>query len=435
MRFTYFIIFVILSFVQHKIYASEKFINVHNQNNPLTIGDKVPDVVLNNIINYKTNSAKLSSFNGKVIILEFFATWCSSCLKGINKMDNLQQQFSNTLQVVLVNATTTGDDEKKVIAFFDKHRNGNNEKFSMPAIISDSVISTLFPHKLIPHYVWLNKNREVVAITSDKEVTAANIKTLVGNKKLMLPMKKDILDYNPRLSLLENGNGGNGEALLNQSVFTSYLPGISSGVKRIQFDAMQKITCLNFSAFALYTEAVLMPSNKIKLEFKDSSNLNQFLNKQRLTNNIYCYELTVPLKYSQKQIQQKMLLQLNENLGYYARMDNRKMKCWVLQKAKDNQVLINTKGGKPYLKWADKGDSISVINNRILGVLISYLNNIGDAIVIDETGINGPVDLKLDAPLNDFVALKKDLEGYGLLLIEEERLVEVLVISETASGK
>lgn len=40
----------------------------------LTIGDTLPDVEINNIVNYKAKSVKASDFKGKLLILDFWAT-------------------------------------------------------------------------------------------------------------------------------------------------------------------------------------------------------------------------------------------------------------------------------------------------------------------------------------------------------------------------
>ncbi|MGZ4100208.1 MAG: TlpA family protein disulfide reductase, partial [Bacteroidia bacterium] len=50
------------------------------QERPLKVGDKVPDITFSNVVNYKSATLKLSEFKGQVIMLDFWATWCSSCL-------------------------------------------------------------------------------------------------------------------------------------------------------------------------------------------------------------------------------------------------------------------------------------------------------------------------------------------------------------------
>src|SRR6185437_11984299 len=74
----------------------------------LRVGEKVPDVVVGNIINYKYKTARLSDFKGKLLILDFWATWCSGCIRAMPKMEALEQQFNGRLQVLGVDDETEG---------------------------------------------------------------------------------------------------------------------------------------------------------------------------------------------------------------------------------------------------------------------------------------------------------------------------------------
>jgi thiol-disulfide isomerase/thioredoxin len=58
----------------------------------LKIGDKVPEITISNILNYKdstgkpSTSAKISEFKGKLLILDFWATWCTPCIKYLPEL-------------------------------------------------------------------------------------------------------------------------------------------------------------------------------------------------------------------------------------------------------------------------------------------------------------------------------------------------------------
>jgi len=41
---------------------------------PLSVGDAVPDIVFDNMINYHSKTERLSDFSDKLIILDFWAT-------------------------------------------------------------------------------------------------------------------------------------------------------------------------------------------------------------------------------------------------------------------------------------------------------------------------------------------------------------------------
>jgi cytochrome c biogenesis protein CcmG, thiol:disulfide interchange protein DsbE len=61
--------------------------------------------------------ARSSDFLGKVLVLDFYATWCAPCRKSIPHLGELQRQFSaQGLQVVGLNVGGP-DDRVKVRAF------------------------------------------------------------------------------------------------------------------------------------------------------------------------------------------------------------------------------------------------------------------------------------------------------------------------------
>lgn len=47
---------------------------------PLSIGDTVPDLLFDNLLNHSAPTVRLSGFRGKLVILDFWATWCTACL-------------------------------------------------------------------------------------------------------------------------------------------------------------------------------------------------------------------------------------------------------------------------------------------------------------------------------------------------------------------
>src|SRR5690606_15427351 len=83
---------------------------------PLTIGDTVPDMVFENMINYGAEKAQLSDFRGKAVILDFWSRGCLACIKAFPKMQDLQKQFEGKLQILLV----TRDSKAKIAELF-KH--------------------------------------------------------------------------------------------------------------------------------------------------------------------------------------------------------------------------------------------------------------------------------------------------------------------------
>jgi thiol-disulfide isomerase/thioredoxin len=57
-----------------------------------------PDFTLKDL---EGNTVKLSDFRGKVVVLDFWATWCPPCRKGIPEFVELQEEYGQDKLVVL----------------------------------------------------------------------------------------------------------------------------------------------------------------------------------------------------------------------------------------------------------------------------------------------------------------------------------------------
>ena len=156
------------------------------QTKPLKVGYQLPDITINNIINYKSSSAKLSDFRGKLLILDFWATWCGSCIKKFPLLDSMQVAHNDKLQVLLVSSRSSGDTPAKISALLEKHQNAAGKDFKLPVALGDTVLKALFPHSSLPYYVWIGPGGKVIAITSSAGLTAANIFAALKNESIPL---------------------------------------------------------------------------------------------------------------------------------------------------------------------------------------------------------------------------------------------------------
>ncbi len=406
-----------------------------NKNSGLVIGDRVPDVVLTGVINHSSDQIRLSEYKGKLLIIDFWATWCSPCITMMPKSDSLQKAFSNQIQILPV----TYQSKKDVQRLLGKATKLKN--VALPFVVGDTILTKLFPHKELPHYVWIDKAGTVVAITGHHEVTEVTIRKMLLESGQALLQKKDAMKpYDPETPLLFQPLDIQRKQILFQSLLSSYVEGVQSrfDVIRDEQGSVTRITMANawiqlMFALAWSDATRYFSSNRIVLEVKDPSLLisNQQGEpfKAWLRDHAWCYEVIVPKLLSAKvfDIMRNDMTRLFPQ--YIASVEKRAMPCLVLVRTSDSDKLKSNQ-----IAFVNNADAYSLsINNSSIQLLVSQLNHYLQHLnkpVVDDTGYKGNVDINLDAKLSSVDDLRKALKAYDLDLIEKKQDIEVLVIRD-----
>ncbi|MEC5144912.1 TlpA family protein disulfide reductase [Chitinophaga sp. 212800010-3] len=159
----------------------------------LSVGDTVPDISF--FLWPESKPTQLSDFSGQLVILDFWATWCNSCIRMFPKTDSLQKQFSGQVQFLLVNSCrSTQDSTPQLQKFFRRWQDTKGQPFTLATATNDTTAFKLFPHIYIPHYVWISADRRVLGITSAEAVTTSNIQKALNGHILQEPIKGDRYD-------------------------------------------------------------------------------------------------------------------------------------------------------------------------------------------------------------------------------------------------
>lgn len=401
---------------------------------PLHVGDMVPDIVLSNMGNYKTSTARLSEFKGKLLILDFWSTWCGACINALPHMQELQQQFNGRLQVLLVNAYAA-DDAGKVKACFDKRRSRSGFAVTLPYSVQQTKLLAYFPHRFVPHYVWIGSNGKVIAITSRAEVTSENISAILNGQAVKLHTKNDLMEFDSNKPLFVDGNGGDGNDFSYRSIITGYQEGLGcrSGIITNDTGKITRFYMINYPALSLlraaYPEAMIYSNKRIVFEYTDPAKFKEdAASGTRRYTNSYCYELSLP-PCADTDRQKYMQEDLHRALGVRVRAEKRAVKCLVLKSGNGMDNLL-TKGGEPF-ENLETESPIHTIRNLPTSVLTDALDELpilAGLPLLDETGIGYSIDLVFPTAFSSVEELKVFLEGAGFRVEETQRVMEVSVV-------
>jgi thiol-disulfide isomerase/thioredoxin len=148
------ILFLILSL---GVFAGAQADDLFSNTNIKPIKDKrkVPNITLDSL---KGGKVELKSFKGKVIFLNFWATWCGPCKEEMPSMEALQQQFKDK-DFLFLTISVDYEGAKPVRDFIEKQR------YTFPVLIDQKGETLdLFDVKGIPTTFIIDKQATMIGI-------------------------------------------------------------------------------------------------------------------------------------------------------------------------------------------------------------------------------------------------------------------------------
>ena len=418
-----------------------------NQNiHELRIGEQMPDITVNNFLNDSDKKLNFSQLSGKLVILDFWNDECSSCIAAMPRLDALQKQFNDKIQIIYV----TKNSREQVLKLLSRIKMSIPD---MPFVVSDTLLNKLFPHSGDPLHVWINQNGNVYAITFDYNTNPRTIREFLDGKEPHLSRRRDF-GINPAFPLLSEQNSNIFElAKSYSSLFTDlneyFIP---TGIYFRRDSTKGRITsisAINLPLLSLYSLAYnneifnydvnffqLARNNRIILELKDSSDFIEPKDEEKIADwmsqNVLSYEIKIP-STDTGNVFTYMQQDLARYLPYKAKIERVKIKCLVLQKTgNDSFNGITTNSGIPATIEYNADNSVEFSNVPFPAFVMQliYDNTDINTPIIDETGILKNISIRIGCRLSDIPALKIELQKYGLTLKEKELPVDMLVITK-----
>ncbi|SHG34362.1 redoxin family protein [Pedobacter caeni] len=371
-------------------------------------GETVPDLNFATVLNAPDRSVKLSQLKGKIVVLEFWATWCGACLSAMPHLEALQKHYGDQLQIIAI----SNESEKRITDFLKSRASG-----LWFAIDKNDSIARVFPHQLLPHTVVLSDNGGFIAGTHPEAVTKSVIDQLLSKKHVFLPEKKDILFSSDEAlvdSIFPIKEAGKPRFIMQQSI--KGLPGFSTSYQSDSIYKGKRISAVNIGLYGLYAMAYGGYSSKRTINMISSDRADA----------AYCLDIIVK---NEKDLLPELQKELLKRFDIQARTAKQMKEVYVLKIAdqtKFNLISRNKTGKRTYYARHGEIDQQAITMKNFAAYLENY--GVGKLMVLDETKVNSTFDIKFSFQPENPSSLIKILSDMGLVLNKEQRMVEMLTI-------
>lgn len=403
-------------------------------------GEIVPDVYFPVVLNAAYNEAHLSDFRGKLLILDYWNIWCSSCIAAFPKVTKLQEKFKDDIVILQVSFIN----KREVVQKFVAKRKGTEDEMKLPLVVFENTSNVLYqslPPIAYPHYVWIDKDGTYLQSSVSEELTEDNISKAINKQKLGFTIRNRQLDFKPDAPLLLKNNGGPDTAFAYRTMITHYIDSIRADGLIQQFDKKTSRlfaanrSVLELAKYALYKGQDYDIYNKlVQLKGIDRSELI-FSNNQGLTRDqwfmeyAYCYELILPSGYSRKDALQFMLQDVERYFRINAQFTMRDLPCLILQRI-DSMEHFKSVGPISLARYNSDKTHLQIKGRTIIDFL-SFLETKDSPIMIDGTNYRGKIDMDIELGKSfDLDRINRQLRNYGLMLSRESRSFKVVLITK-----
>ena len=379
------------------------------------VGFKAPELSLEKVLQSPEDiEVNWETLRGKVVVLEFWGTWCGACIVSIPHLNELAKQFQdNPVQFISI----TDEDKATVLPFLRK-----KPMHAWIGLDTDRSMVESYSVKEWPHTVIVNKEGIILAITHPAELTVEMLEDALAGKDISTASSpsKGTADFlqeaDPSIAafIMTPGIDRRGEApplfrvLIRQPEFTNNSGWIASGGKFIGRNIT--FTEMVSSVLGINSSRIVCPTT-----LSDSS-----------------YDVVINMPHGKEGLM-KIFFQhaLESTFDLDITKDLQEIPAYMISKSQEIPISMqksDISGG-----MSNKPGKVSV-SGQPISVLCNYLESYLHKPIIDKTQLEGNYDFELtwnaENPMSIIESIRKQL---GLEVTEGMKLVEMTILDNNSN--
>lgn len=402
---------------------------------PLNIGDMIPQALWDTpleVVNHPTGEKTITLgeyCSKKLIILDFWATWCGSCMQSMLHIRQLESSYSGKVAFLKVNSESTKDSPERIVKAFAKLKAMSNvDLTTMEYIYPDKYLDKYFAHASIPHMVWIYDGK-YIGSTYAEGLTTDAIDRVLNNSLLHAHLKNDRLDFQVNNSIREQLDLRLSTYPVVEELFTGYIDGLSPNFGQFyKKDGTYVYRMVNLKLNILYANAFRtlffeVPSWAIHIDSTVAEPVQRALNNVELRKDVFCFEVQSSDTLTEDDILKRLRDCLLSNFKVGPVRTIEKTLFWQMEiadpdKLKASVRFIDKKGNKEYITFRE-------LRSKIYTSLKLPVN---DLITVKSSLFEVEIPKNLD--WTDIKSLQDFLITKGIQLIKVEKDIPTITFKK-----
>ncbi|MHC8949749.1 redoxin domain-containing protein [Sphingobacterium hungaricum] len=294
----------------------------YGQTEALKIGDSIPQAIWEMPLSASAHpqgkeQIRLKDYAGKkLLILDFWATWCAPCIRSLHGLDSLSNVFGDSLAVIPVS-----DEPADKVAATIQARG-----WSLFSVYGNTSLRAYFPFRTVPHQLWIRDGKLLSIPLGAKDLEQQIRKAIAGHAQ-DIEQKEEQLDYSYKENLSRYASR-TGSKLFFSSFASEAIKGIPSGTSKRRAGDKLYINYSNMPLASIYADLLAIPMNRLLIQ---SDSIDQYIYKpSAYLEKLCCYQLIADKDMHPEQLKAKVLQDLSLSFGLKLDSALREQDFWLI---------------------------------------------------------------------------------------------------------